>query len=110
MSVMDDQLIEVLDPVSPPNEQEFHLNARPRSLRGITIAVVDENQPNAREILEQLSGLLMSEQVGAKRILFRNPRTGYGFDLEEGRKTAAAKEPLESIAAKCDAAVVGVAH
>ena len=110
MGVMDDQLIEVLDPVSPPNAQEYHLSKRPRSLQGKTIAVVDENQPNAREILEQLSDLLLSGRAGVKRILFRNPRTGYGFDLEGGRKTAAAKEPLESIAAKSDAAVVGVAH
>lgn len=109
MTIPNEQSIEVLDPIAPATALETRLSRRPDSLRGKTVALIDENQPNARYILEGVARRLR-EAAGVRKILYRNFKTGFGYDLEGGVETAPSARTLAEIAAGCDAAVVGVAH
>jgi hypothetical protein len=99
----------VLEPVAPPEGPEMHLTNRPRSLKGLRIALIDENQPNAQLIMESLAQQLTTK-AGVGDILYRNFKTNFGYDLVNGKRKTAPADSLEEICSKVDAAIVGVAH
>ena len=99
--------IEVLDPVAPLAAAETHLTRRPRSLRGLTLAIITSEGPNERELLEDLAARLVEHQ-GVRAVRYRSRHGGGEYDSVLGTSTAAKQEPLASLAKKSDIAIVGV--
>ena len=57
--------MDIVDPVGSSAATSRSLAARPASLEGVTIALLDNSKPNAKELLERLGGLLAA-QAGAR--------------------------------------------
>jgi len=103
------RLIELLELVAPPEGPEHHLAPRPRSLKGKVLALFDDNEPNGREILEDLGEMLTARQ-GVAGVRYRNLNSGIGYDLFNGRRVSVDNQSLEDAARSSDAAIVGVGH
>src|SRR5437660_4970288 len=56
--------MDIVDPVGSSAATSRSLAARPASLEGVTIALLDNSKPNAKELLERL-GALLAAQAGA---------------------------------------------
>src|SRR5437899_2389626 len=57
--------MDIVDPVGSSAATSRSLAARPASLEGVTIALLDNSKPNAKELLERL-GALLAAQAGAR--------------------------------------------
>jgi hypothetical protein len=99
--------IEVLDPIAPLAAAEIHLASRPRSLAGLTLAIVTSEGPNERELLEDLASRLVERQ-GVTTVRYRSRHGGGEYDSVRGTVTPAKQEPWAALAKKSDVAIVGV--
>lgn len=102
-------VIEILDPVAPADGPELHLAPRPASLDGKIVALFDDNEPNAREMLEDIADLL-SARYRIAGIRYRNLNNGAAYDRFGGETAQVPEEPLDDTARRSDVAVVGVGH
>src|SRR6266702_4808213 len=59
--------MDIVDPVGSSAATSRSLAARPASLEGVTIALLDNSKPNAKELLERL-GALLAAQAGARGV------------------------------------------
>ncbi len=59
--------MDIVDPVGSSAATSRSLAARPASLEGATIALLDNSKPNAKELLERL-GALLAAQAGARAV------------------------------------------
>jgi len=57
----------IVDPVSSSAAATKTLAARPRSLQGVTIALLDNSKPNAGVLLERVGALLAARGAAAVR-------------------------------------------
>lgn len=109
MSIVPTKLIELLDPVAPPEGPEYHLASRPKSLARKVVALFDDNEANARELLDDLAELLITRE-GIAGIRYRNQNNGEACDIFGNKRVDVPQETLEKTASKVDAAIVGVGH
>lgn len=103
------KIIEVLEPVAPAEGPELHLAPRPTSLDGKIVALFDDNEPNAREMLEDMADLLTA-RYRIKGIRYRNLNNGTAYDRFGGETVQIPEETLDATARRSDVAVVGVGH
>jgi hypothetical protein len=78
----------IVDPIGTSAARALTLAARPRSLEGTTIALLDNSKPNAGVLLERV-GALLAARVGARAV------RAWG---KPGASTGAAPAVLEEIA------------
>ena len=91
--------MEILDPVGSTQAPSRALAARPASLQGSVLGVLDNSKPNARVLLEGVAGAL-AEKLGAREIRrWRKP----------GASIGAAAAVLDEIAAECGAVLTASA-
>ena len=93
--------IEVLDPSVPPREAKFALAARPNSLNGKVLGLLNNKKPHAEVLLEKIASLL-SEKNEFSDIVVEG-KVPLAF-----REESQAKEFIDKLAAKCDVVVNGV--
>lgn len=89
--------ITILDPVSLPQAIRLGLNARPKSMDGIRIAVVDNTKPNFNIFMDRVQAIL-EERYGAKFLRHRKP----------GRTVGVAPEIIQKIKTEFDFAITGL--
>lgn len=83
--------MDVLDPIGERAVESRSLSARPASLSGLSVGILDNSKPNARVLLEHVAGLLM-ERAGAARV-----RTW----TKPGSSAGAVSGMLDAIAREC---------
>jgi hypothetical protein len=59
--------MDIVDPVGSSAATSRSLAVRPASLEGVTIALLDNSKPNAKELLERL-GVLLAARAGARGV------------------------------------------
>ena len=91
--------MDVLDPVGHRVVERRQLAARPRSLAGLTLGLLDNSKPNARVLLERVAALLV-ERTGA---------AGVRLWTKPGSSAGAAADVLEGIARDCCVALTASA-
>ena len=83
--------MDIVDPVGSSAATSRSLAARPASLEGVTIALLDNSKPNAKELLERLGALLVA-QTGARAVrVWSKPGSSVGATagvLEEIARSA----------------------
>ena len=83
--------MDIVDPVGSSAATSESLAARPASLEGVTIALLDNSKPNAKELLERLGALLVA-QAGARAVrVWSKPGSSVGATaavLEEIARSA----------------------
>ena len=109
MTTVAPRLIELLEMVAPQEGPEYHLSPRPKSLKGKVLGLFHDNEPNGREIMEDLGEMLTARQ-GIVGIRYRNLINQKGYDLFKGRRVDVVGEVLEEAAKKIDVAIVAVGH
>ena len=57
----------IVDPIGTSTAETRTLAARPRSLEGVTIALLDNSKPNAGVLLERV-GALLAARSGARAV------------------------------------------
>ena len=81
----------IVDPIGTSAAAERALAPRPRSLEGVTIALLDNSKPNAGVLLER-AGALLAARGGARAVkAWRKPGSSIGASpavLEEIAATA----------------------
>ena len=78
----------IVDPIGTSAAEATTLAGRPRSLEGVTIALLDNSKPNAGVLLERV-GALLAARVGARTVrVWSKP----------GASTGAAQTVLDEIA------------
>jgi hypothetical protein len=91
--------MEILDPVGSTSAESRSLAARPASLQGAVIGVLDNSKPNARVLLEGVARALAAK-LGARDVrVWRKP----------GSSVGATRAVLDEIAAHCGAALTASA-
>ena len=89
----------IVDPIGSSAAEARTLAARPRTLEGVTIALLDNSKPNAGVLLERL-GALLATRGGARAVrAWRKP----------GASTGATAAVLEEIAAAARVALTATA-
>ena len=89
----------IVDPIGSSAAEARTLASRPRTLEGVTIALLDNSKPNARVLLER-AGALLAARGGARAVrVWSKP----------GASTGAATAVLEEIAAAARVAVTASA-
>ena len=89
----------IVDPAGTSAARALTLAGRPRSLEGVTIALLDNSKPNAGVLLERV-GALLAARVGARAV------RAWG---KPGASTGAAPALLEEIAATARVALTASA-
>jgi hypothetical protein len=89
----------IVDPIGTSAARALTLAGRPRSLGGVTIALLDNSKPNAGVLLERV-GTLLAARVGARAV------RAWG---KPGASTGAAPAVLEEIAATARVALTASA-
>lgn len=92
--------IEVLNPSAPPREARFTLAARPDSLNGKVLGLLDNRKPNAAALLQRI-GSLFSERYQLLGIVVESRLSG------EIPKEGLEKF-MDALAARCHVVVNGV--
>ena len=88
----------ILDPTYDGDSRQGRMAPRPSELAGKTLGLLDNEKPNARELLDLVDGLL-HDRIGAARVLrFRKPDS----------TRVAPGELIEDIARQCDYVITGV--
>ncbi|HET7876564.1 MAG TPA: hypothetical protein VFN71_13670 [Methylomirabilota bacterium] len=91
--------MDILDPAGGAAVASRALATRPATLRGLTVAVLDNAKPNAGVLLERVAGALV-ERFGAATVrVWRKP----------GSSAAAGAAVLDEIARQCGVALTGSA-
>jgi hypothetical protein len=89
----------IVDPIGTSAASAKALAARPRTLEGVTIALLDNSKPNAGVLLERV-GALLAARGGARAVrAWRKP----------GASTSAAPAVIEEIAAAARVALTASA-
>jgi len=89
----------IVDPIGSSAVSARSLAARPRSLEGVTIALLDNSKPNAGVLLERV-GALLAARGGARAVrVWSKP----------GASTGAAPAVIEEIAAAARVALTASA-
>jgi len=68
----------IVDPVSSSAAATKTLAARPRSLQGVTIALLDNSKPNAGVLLERVGALLAARGGAAAVRAWHKPGSSIG--------------------------------
>ena len=89
----------IVDPIGTSAARALTLAGRPRSLEGVTIALLDNSKPNAGVLLERV-GALLAARAGARAV------RAWG---KPGATTGAAPAVLEEIAATARVALTASA-
>ena len=89
----------IADPIGTSSAATKVLAARPRSLEGVTIALLDNSKPNASVLLERVGGLLAA-RGGARSVRAWS---------KPGASTGAAPAVIEEIAAAARVALTASA-
>ena len=89
----------IVDPIGTSAARALTLAGRPRSLEGVTIALLDNSKPNAGVLLERV-GTLLAARVGAHAV------REWG---KPGASIGAAPAVLEEIAATARVALTASA-
>jgi len=95
---MDGGKLIILDPVSLPNTKRHGLNPRPKNMKGLRIATVDNTKPNFNIFLDRVQELMLSDYGVAEVRRFRKP----------GRTVPVAPEIVAEIKANYDFAITGL--
>ena len=91
--------MDILDPVGSTTATARALRARPASLQGAIIGVLDNSKPHARVLLDRVARAL-AEKVGAREVrVWRKP----------GASIGAVPAVLDQMAAQCGAALTASA-
>ena len=88
----------ILEPTTDPEPVAVSITARPDTLDGKVLCLLDNSKPNADKILEVVAGEL------AKRYNLSGVVRKRKFDLSK----RAPQDMLDEIAEECDVAIVGV--
>jgi hypothetical protein len=73
--------MDIVDPVGSSAASARSLAARPASLEGATIALLDNSKPNAKQLLERL-GALLASQAGARVVrVWSKPGSSVGATI-----------------------------
>jgi len=91
--------MDIVDPIGSSAASARSLAARPVSLEGATIALLDNSKPNARQLLERL-GALLAARTGAR---------GLRVWSKPGSSVGATAAVLEEIAASAGVALTASA-
>ena len=89
----------IVDPIGSSAASAKSLAARPRSLEGVTIALLDNSKPNAGVLLERV-GALLAARGGARAVRAWS---------KPGASTGAAPAVIEEIAAAARVALTAAA-
>ena len=88
----------VVDPTTEPTVAEFAGAPRLRDLRNRRVGVIDDSKVNARELMEEVTGLL-GERFGV---------AGLKYHRKPSASKPAAPEVIRELAEGCDYVIVGV--
>jgi hypothetical protein len=90
--------IQILDPTTEVNPRRIAYAARPGTLEGLTIGLVDNTKHNSDQLLLRIANIL-EEKHGAKAHIIRKKKTS---------GSAPHEEIVEELKANCDVIVAGV--
>ena len=90
--------LEVFDPTTEPREQPITYVARPDSLRGKRIGLVENTKFNSDKLLLKV-GKILEEEYGA---------AGYRIWRKHNSSVPAHPEILDELRASCDVMVAGI--
>jgi len=106
-------MIEVLQPVVERPQAAGVLAPRPRDLSGLSIAFLDDNNPNVSILLPKLEELLL-RRYKLRQVVRCNLATGHVEVAEPGGKVreghTVASSILSEVAKHSDVAIAGVGH
>jgi hypothetical protein len=91
--------MEILDPVGSSTAATRSLAARPASLQGAVIGILDNSKPNARVLLEGVARALAAKLGAAEVRTWRKP----------GASIGATRAVLDEMAAACGAVLTASA-
>jgi hypothetical protein len=91
--------MDVMDPFGHRAVERRRLTARPATLTGLTVGLLDNSKPNARVLLERV-GTALVERRGA---------AGIRWWTKPGSSAGATAAVLEEMAAKCGVALTASA-
>lgn len=95
---MEERNIVILDPVSLPKIKKLQLNARPKSMAGLRVAVVDNTKPNFNIFMDKIQELLIGKYQVASVARYVKP----------GRTVGVAASVVAEIKANYDFAITGL--
>lgn len=95
---MQGRTITVLDPTSQPKIAIRSLNPRPKDIRGLRIATVDNTKPNFSIFLDRIEEILVRDHGVAEVKRYRKP----------GRTSPVSPEILAEIKSSYDFAITGL--
>ena len=90
--------LEVFDPTTEPREQPITYVARPDSLKGKRIGLVENTKFNSDKLLLKI-GQVLAEEYGA---------AGYRIWRKHNSSVPAHQEILDELRASCDVMVAGI--
>jgi hypothetical protein len=93
-----DKQIRVFDPTTTPKEQALHYAARPTTLQGKKIGLVENTKYNSDKLLLKV-GQILTEEYGATGVLLRR---------KHGSGVPAHEEIINDIKIECDVVIAGV--
>jgi hypothetical protein len=90
--------IQILDPTTEVNPRRIAYAARPGTLEGLTIGLIDNTKHNSDQLLLRIANIL-EEKHGAKAHIIRKKKSSGAAPHEE---------IVEELKANCDVIVAGV--
>ena len=93
-----DKEIRVFDPTTVPKEQALRYAARPTTLRGKKVGLVENTKYNSDTLLLKL-GKILTTEYGVQGVLLRRKR-GSGVPAHE--------EIINDIKTECDVVIAGI--
>ncbi len=90
--------LEVFDPTTDPKEQPITYVARPGSLRGKRVGLVENTKFNSDKLLLKIGKILVEEYGAAEARIWR----------KHNSSVPAHQEILEELTASCDVMVAGI--
>ena len=90
--------IQILDPTTEASGRRINYAARPESLAGLTIGLVDNTKHNADQVLLRLAAILENEHGAKTHIIRRKKSAG----------AAPHAEIIEEYKGACDIIIAGV--
>ena len=90
--------LEVFDPTTDPKEQPITYVARPDSLKGKRIGLVENTKHNSDRLLLKIGKILQDEYGGAEARIWR----------KHNSSVPAHEEILQELSASCDVMVAGI--
>jgi hypothetical protein len=93
-----DKEIRVFDPTTVPKEQALRYAARPTTLQGKKVGLVENTKYNSDKLLLKL-GKILTDEYGVQGVLLRRKR-GAGVPAHE--------EIINDIKTECDVVIAGI--